>query len=284
MVIVKGKKTPEEEKSEEKKRREQEAQAFIQEREKKASREGISSKRAAEEMIPGEAEKLSGEVARQRGEALQPLIGQIGRLPVTETPTTPGVPGQPSAFMDFLTGANLQRQAEAQGGRLIQGTAPIIPAGAIPAAANIGTKIFANAGKAKSILATAGIPLTAGAVAGKVGVGKRQAVKNAQALYSSSTSNIQRIINSMNSREISPSDGVRMFNEEIQNINSAEAALHLLTNNKLEAFLSGGKDELVKLRAYKNVVLPIQQEALTNAILNPNPTAFFNIPEDEQEV
>ena len=116
---------------------------------------------------------------------------------------------------------------------------------------------------------------------GKISVEKKQDVKQAYAVFTTSKSNMDFIINQVNAGKMDPATASEMWDEELANFYAAERNLKADTNTSLERFLSGGSDEMTKLEAYKRR-LPFKQQLLQQAILTPNPNMI--IMENSYEV
>lgn len=267
--------------------------AFIQAREK-AKAQGfndIEANAIAESQVQGQNFELRSqeEVLANRA-ALQEQANLVGQVPgetqqagIQTGQTQPQ--SQPDANPISIGAQSVLNQAEKT--QLIAGLSvqtPILAKimagvagltfGAGTASAGIAGKVISNAKGVKA--------LVAGAVLGKVTTNARQKVSEANKIFTSSKANMNRITNALNSGQISPSEAVSMFNAELQNINDAERALKQLTSGLggINAFISGGGDELAGIIAYRRGELPLQQSALRQAILNPNPEKVSFLEED----
>jgi len=107
-----------------------EGQAYIQEREKLASKQNISSEEAAQQLAPGERKKELKEQIKKTPEQFgleapgqEPIEPQPESMETIETPAE--VARDPSIIRDLLIGETLKTQAEERGSGLTIGIAPI---------------------------------------------------------------------------------------------------------------------------------------------------------------
>lgn len=114
----------------------------------------------------------------------------------------------------------------------------------------------------------------AGAIGGaftKISYQKKQDVKQAKIVASEAYSNLAWIINQVNNKGMSPSEAVRLWDDNIANLRAAERHLKKETSSDLKRFLSGGSDELAKVQADIQR-LGFMRAQLENAILMPDPS------------
>ena len=137
---------------------------------------------------------------------------------------------------------------------------------------------------------TAGLSVPVGAALGgisgylgKVSFSERQKVGNANKLYKQAKSNIGRIMTAVNNGSLSYAQAVIAFNEQKALIDTAERHIQFLTRNDLQKFLSGGYDELVTIRTWRDFNIPILENDMRNAALNPNPNAVYNFDEPDND-
>lgn len=121
---------------------------------------------------------------------------------------------------------------------------------ALPTFSTIAPKVLGNTKLARQMMRFVGVGSLAG-ITTKLGIGKRQAVTDANTIFSDAKSNIGTIISSLNSKAITPQEATELFNNEIENLDLSERALKQLTKGNVTSFLSGGKDEMTKLQNYK---------------------------------
>lgn len=136
----------------------------------------------------------------------------------------------------------------------------------------------AAAGSVVPVLGTAAGAVIGGAIGGvssllgKISVEQRQDATQAFNNYNNAKGNINKIIQWTNQGLMTPEEAVVQYNQEIANVNLAERQLKELTDSSLDRFLSGGKDELADIEAFRRVQW-LYERRLTEAIVNPNPNA-----------
>jgi hypothetical protein len=144
------------------------------------------------------------------------------------------------------------------------GAAAVAPISAGLAATGVG------AIPAGAIVAGGAIIGAFGSVFSKIGIEKRQDVKQALVVANTANQNMNWILNQVNSGRMSGQQAREMWDEEVSNILSAERNLKKETSTQLKRFLSGGADELTKVQS-KVKRLPIMEEQLNLAIIQPDP-------------
>ena len=134
-------------------------------------------------------------------------------------------------------------------------------------------------GPVGTVVGGVGGALVGGAVAvfGKIGLDKRQDVKQAFATYRSTSSNMAWIINNANSGKIDGVTAANMWDEELSNFYSAQRALKGMTKGKIGRELSGAMDELDKVNGFERRI-PVLQSMLADAILTPDPNKVLADP------
>ena len=180
--------------------------------------------------------------------------------------------------LNVIKGEGLPATLEAAGGGIAgalggAGTGAAIGAGIGSIIPGVGTAVGALGG---GIIG--GIAGGIGGVFTKVSYDKRQDVKQAYAVFTTSKSNMSWIINEVNAGRMSAAQAALMWDEELANFSSAERNLKKDTKTNLNRFLSGGADEASKLEAFRRR-LPYLQMQLELAILNPDPGKIINLQE-----
>lgn len=159
---------------------------------------------------------------------------------------------------------------------------PIVPAIALPAA--ISSSLTTNTASASKLTKTALGFVGASSVGGFITSNKRQAVKEANSMFKASRTNLTNIINARNAGTLSEEEAVLMYNRELRNINNAEAALSAMTSTWIGRELSGGRDELISIRTWKETNVPILNQKMTQAVLTPNPSLIIPVDNTEEIV
>lgn len=168
----------------------------------------------------------------------------------------------PELQPDSNTGEHALTIASALGGA---GAGALAGAALAPATAGASVPIGAGIGLLTSVL-------------GKVGLAKRNDVAEARNNFVNARGNIKAIIQATNQGILDPIDAVSMYNQQLASINLAERQLKELTDNDLDKFLSGGKDELADIQSFRQIQ-DIYQRRLQEAIIAPNPNAV-QLPQD----
>jgi len=241
-----------------------------------------------------QSEELKKEELRQalRQEALKPLLNKIGQITPEEQTALQTQLTQPLSDKKSLL-ENIGTLL--QGGSMLPNATPITFPLPITGAGGVGfspmdltAPTISKATATKTIwskILTNKKLLTAGGLTSLYKLNQRQGVKEQATIFSTSVSNLNEIKNAVNKGEISPDDAIIMWNEELKNINEAERKLIETTNGNLglNAFLSGGKDELVKIESFNRVDKFLMRRQFEQAILNPNPDniSYINtLPEE----
>lgn len=123
----------------------------------------------------------------------------------------------------------------------------------------------------------------ASAVTTKMSFSKKQEVKNANTLYKNAKSNMGKIITAVNKGSITPEDAIIQFNQQKEDIALAKRHLKMETQSSLDRFLSGGMEELIALESWEAYNIPVAEQGLRNAILNPNPNISVSFDEPNVE-
>lgn len=152
---------------------------------------------------------------------------------------------------------------------------PAVTAAAAPAVAQSQTLGSAIKGLsvAKAGLATLGLG-SIGAFLGKVSGDRKQKVKVANAIFTSSIKNMNDAIKYANSGG-DPQQAMILYNQAVSDIYESESYLKALSKQDIPFFAeSNGKDELAKIESFRKSQF-VSDNALRNAIINPNPNAVF---------
>ncbi len=294
MPSLKRKKTPEELK------REQAAFQFTREREKKAQelfQRGVPEKEARQQASASIREKREIElpevstktvtaqevaIEQQRREALTSQIGQTAPLTQEEIEALPKgvVEGsakfglQPAAFagniigkgISKITGQEFTPQTAEELSQTGFGKALGIATTAAGLAATAGlltAKIAATSLKAKSFFGAVGL----GAIGTAPFKSQRQKVTEAKTILTESQQNMRELVTAVK-QGLPPEEAIPRFNQIKRNILLSERALKQMTNNSIDAFVSGGKDELIEYRSYLDEELPLLERDL-RLFINP---------------
>jgi hypothetical protein len=158
-------------------------------------------------------------------------------------------------------------------------------AGGAGLAAGVGTGLIAGntgAGLAAATalgVSTGGVGLVLGAAAGaavalrKMSKNKKQDVSNANALYKQSKTNLGIIINKANAGQITNSEAIILFNQAKQDMLTAQRYLKL-SNQGIDKYLSDGYDDMVKVDTWLAQNMPLAEQDLRLALLQPNPAKY----------
>lgn len=93
--------------------------------------------------------------------------------------------------------------------------------------------------------------LKGGALIGTAGTIERQRVADAKNLFTNSKQHISDTVSAMKAGMIDWETGMKLINEQMNNINAQERFLKSINSNVLSQYLSGGKDDLVDIQGWR---------------------------------
>ena len=258
-----------------------EANAYIRQREKMASKLNISSREAARILT----EQDPAEVARRQ------LAQQEATTMVQTNAAQEAAAANLAANPDLLTrgsttgtegsmlqpiGTNVVEGATTLGAGVAGGIAGAIGGAGTGAVIGSAVPVVGTAAGATAGAAIGGAAGFIGGVITKITAEKRQNVKEANTVSTAAQKNIQVLINQANSGK--PVTWAE-WDVEIANLNAADRNFKDLTKTQLDRMLSGGFDEYSKLIAYQRR-LPLLEADFRNALISPNPNRIVPITEE----
>jgi hypothetical protein len=224
---------------------------------------------AAHQQLGAEQAALNANAPAMSQADAKKLLGQVG-----ETPTN--VP-------DLAIGTNPLEVGTALAAGLGGG---IAGAGAVAAmGAGAGTLIAPGVGTVIGGVAgglIGGVGGAAVAFFAKISSSERQNVKEANAVFTASKTNIEGIKSNLNRGYISAQQAREQYAEAKMNIYASRNNLKKRTQNLVTDFLGDPGDELIKVNAYIDTIPDLDTE-IQIAMLNPNPNYISNYQPENPE-
>lgn len=145
------------------------------------------------------------------------------------------------------------------------GTETIIGAGlGLGLTATILSRAAASTGAFKSLgLGKLMVTLGGGGYVGKIFIGRQ--LSTADNIKTENLKILGDVNTAVKTGQMSMADALQIYAEKEQEIITAERQIKWITNNKVLAYLSGGKDTLIKFNNARNIILPSLRLQLAQA-------------------
>lgn len=195
-----------------------------------------------------EAAAIANFQANQQANATaqaQPLINQVGNVAPAEQPTADY--GAFSTLRNAIGTLSERAQTAANTGGVGTGTANAVVQGAIKAFTGITNRYLTGALE-----------------------GDAQDAKVATTGFIRSKDGMKQTINALNQGIIDQTQAIKLYNQELANINDAEAKLKFMTRDKFGQELSQGLDELAKIEEFRRTELRILNAKMAEALATPS--------------